>query len=711
MIRFLAVLSLAAAPQDTGPDGDRLRGLIDRLGADFLEDRESARKALEEAGKAAEPALIAALGRPDFRIRLACVDLLAALKSEAAIPRIGEVFRSDEDSSVRDAAFAYLRRAGPPAEEFLIYALDSPRAEHRLEAVRALAEFRSEKCVRRVYELHENDPDKATRDQAFEYLRTVGRPAEPYLVKLLAHGDAAVRRGALDGLRKIRAGEGDPGDKTLEAVARLFKEESDPAALREAHEFLRAAGLRAEASFLEGLRSRQDAARGLSIEGLRELKSARATDAVAEVFLGDESGEVRRQAVDFLKAQGLKAEDALIRGLSSPNPKVKLLSIPALGEIRSVKPLERISALFREERDPELHRAAFEYLKGLGKPAEKDLVHALGDPDKGIRLEAIRALGQAKSEAAVEPLIEFMAQLDPETRKAAEDALVRIGRPAVEAVYKAAEAGRIKRRVADAILALCGQEEVERVLDEILTPEGGSGYYPGMFKPLESLGKGQAVPILLKMAAERGYAWRLPASGDRPDDWTRKMRELAVLALGDLGDASVVPALLGVLKETSADAGDDIREELVVSLHRLGEKKPLEDFAALSLSRAGEALKAGDLDGGCGILFQLGLVQGRLGRTAEAEATYRRILDTVAERQAAPGEVDCVPVVRYNLACLSAARGDKAEAVRRLREAVEAGFRDREWILKDRDLDPVRGEEAFIRLLAEDALFRKKAGD
>lgn len=711
MIQFLAVLSFLAAPQEGKPDEGRLRGLIDQLGADFLEDREAARKALEEAGKAAEAVLIAALNRPDYRVRQACVDLLAAFKSEAAIRRVGEVFRTDEDPAVRDSAFAFLRKTGPPAEEFLVFALESPRAEHRLEAVKALAEFRSEKCARQMYDLHENDPDKATRDQAFEYLRTIGKPAEPYLIKLLAHADPAIRKGALDGLRKAQGSAPEPEAKALEAVARLYGAETDAITLKEAFDYLRAAGLRAEPCFIEGLRSKQDAVRGFSVEGLRELKSERAADAVAAAFLGDESAEVRRQACEFLKGLGLKAEDAFIKGLSSPNSKVKLMAVPALGEIRSGKPLERISLMFREDPDPEVHRAAFEYLKGLGAPAEKDLVRALGDPDKGIRLEAIRALGLAKSASAVEPLIDFMAQLDPETRRAAEDALVHIGRPAVEAAYKAAEAGRIKKRAADGVFALFGQEEVERALDALITPEGGSGFFPGMFKPLEAVGKEKAVPLLLKMVTEPGYAWRLPASGDRPNDWSRKMQELAVLALGELGDAAAVAPLLGVLKETSADPDDDIREELVVALHRLGEKKPFEEFSEAASVRAEVSLKAGDLDVGCGALFQLGLVRNRVGLAKEAEAAYARILAAVEERKAAPGEVDCVPVVRYNLACMAAARGDKAAAVKRLRESVEAGFRDREWILKDRDLDPIRGEDAYLRLMADEALFKKKVGE
>jgi len=714
VILALAVLSLSLpASQDEKPDEARFNRLIDQLGADFLEDRESALKSLEKAGPAATPFLIAALGRPDFRIRKACVDLLTALRAEAAVDRVGEVFRGDEDAGVRDAAFQYLRAIGKPAESHLIVALRSEKADHRREAAKTLTDMRSPKCHEQMNAMFESDPDKASRDQAFEYLKTIGKPAEPHLLKILGNADPAVRKGAMAGLRKVQEDEKTQSDEALKAVGRLFAGEADAPTLKDAFDYLRASGPAAESFFVEGLRSRHDPVRNHSIDGLRSLKSEKAIDAVARAFVEDSSDEVRRQACEFLKSHGLKAEEALIRALSGGDARVKLMAIPALGEIKSRKPLDAIAAMFREDRDPEIHRAAFDYLKGLGSPAEKELVRALEDSDKRIRLEAIRTLGFMKSQAAIDPLIEFMVQLDPEAKKAAEDALVHIGRPAVEAVFKAVEGGRVKRRSADAILSLYYQEEVEKLLDALITPEGGSGFFGGMFKPLESLGKEKAVPVLLKIAADPGYPWRLRASGaaERPPDWSRQMRELAVMALGDLGDASVAAPLREALKKEPVESWDGVAEELVIALHRLGDEKPFEEFQARISARAEETLKARNFRDGCAALFQLGLVRNRLGRSKEAEEAYRRILQVVGEQKPPEGEVDILPTVYYNLACLNSLRGERSPALEWLRKAVEAGFRDRDWIRMDRDLDSLRGDERYTRLLADDKLFQKGPND
>src|SRR5688572_13787876 len=85
---LIAVLAcFAFCPQAEGLDDAKLRMLIELLGADFLEEREPARKALEKAGKTAEPRLVEALSHADHRVRRSCLELLTLLKSTAAMKR------------------------------------------------------------------------------------------------------------------------------------------------------------------------------------------------------------------------------------------------------------------------------------------------------------------------------------------------------------------------------------------------------------------------------------------------------------------------------------------------------------------------------------------------------------------------------------------------------------------------------------------------
>ena len=57
--------------------------------------------------------------------------------------------------------------------------------------------------------------------------------------------------------------------------------------------------------------------------------------------------------------------------------------------------------------------------------------------------------------------------------------------------------------------------------------------------------------------------------------------------------------------------------------------------------------------------------------------------------------------VWYNLACSYALIHDKNAALHALETAVKRGYRDREWMCKDEDLDSLRDEARFQKLLKD----------
>jgi HEAT repeat protein len=700
---LLWVLLLGAAPvQD---DEASLRRLIEQMGGDFLEERDAARKSLEKAGAKAEPLLIEGLGSGDFRIRKGCLELLTTLKSAKALARASALFKGDEDPTVRDVAFRLLQSLGAQAEDALIEALGSASLEHRRGAVQTLGEIKSSKCAGPMAALHDRETDKDVKAAAFKCIQGLGAAAEPHLLRYLGSTDAALRKDSLEGLRKSAS------DKVLAEVGRLYVAETDLGVINSAFEHLRSAGGKAEPHFVEGLKSAQEQTRSRSLEGLKQLKSEGALGAVAEVFLNDSSEGVRAGAAEFLKSQGTRAEASFLRGLEHANLKVRLLSIHSLGEIRSEKPMPEIARLFREDASKEVHRAAFDYLRQLGSKAEKELLHALGDEDKAIRRHAVLALGNARSEAAVEPLVDFLSQLDPDLKQAARDALVRIGPKALEAVDRAAATGKIRRSSADEMLALHYQEEVERLLDRLVTEEGGSGFYEGQFKDLEKFGKERAFPVLRRILREPNYAYRMTERRERVYQYELRMRELAVMALGELGDLGAKDVLKEALKEAPAGTSDSTHEEILVALHRLGEKQALDDFVRKSTADAEAALQGDRKDDGCSLLFSLGLVLNRVGRRDDAAASYQRLVKAVEEHKLTASASNVLPASLYNLACLSALKGEKAPALGWLEKAVKAGFRDRQWIRMDKDLEGLRGDEGYKALLANDKLFEPRGDD
>jgi len=707
-MHYLAALTFLLPPcgQEEKLDDAAVRKLIDQLGADFLEERETARKALEKSGKQAEARLVEALGVSDHRVRKNCLELLTAFKSSRARDRAAELLRVDEDGSVRDAAFRLLQALGKEAEDNLIAALESPNPDHRRGAVQSLTEIKSEKCADSMAKLHDREPDKEVKAAAFKCLQALGKAAEPYLLEYLGSPDAGLRRDALEGLRKSQ------NEKVLAAVGKLFAAETEVPVINNAFEHLRGAGEKAQPHFVSGLRSTQEHTRTKSIEGLKALKAEGAIDDVAKVFEGDASDPVRAAAADFLKSHGLKSEGPLLKALSSENPKVKLQAIQALGEIKSEKPLDQIARLFREDKSKEVHKVAFAYLRKLGLRAERDLLFALTDEDKEIRRQAIESLGNAGSEAAVPELLKFLGQVhDQAVKEAARDALVRIGPKAVEAARRAHAAGDVTKEAAETIGALFYQEEVERILDRLVTEEGGSGFYEGLFKDLEKFGKDKALPVLRRMLREPGYKYRLADRRERVYQYEFRMRELAIMALGEIGDTEAAGPLKEALKEASPGGVDSTHEEILVALYRLGEKKPLDDFVAKSRADADAALRGDAKDDGCGILFSLGLVLNRVGRRDEAEDTYGKLVRAVEEHKLTASAKNVLPAATYNLACLSALKGESTRAVDLLEKAVKAGFKDRQWIRMDKELDGIRGEEGYKTLLANDKLFESGVDD
>ena len=711
MTGLIAVLAcLAFCPQEEGLDDAKLRTLIELLGADFLEEREPARRALEKAGKAAEPRLVESLSHADHRVRRSCLELLTLLKSKAAMKRASELFNADEDPTVRDAAFRLLQSLGKDGEDALIAALSSPQFEYRKGAIQSLSEFKSQKCVGKIAELVDRETDKGVKDAAWKCLLSLGKAAEPHLVKFLGDADPMIRKDAVAGLR------GSQDEPTIAAVAKLFEQEAEEAPLHQAYDFLQRAGSRAESAFLAGLKSPRQPTRLKSILGLKSIKSEKGLEPVADVFLGECPPDVRGACADYLKGQGLRAEGALIRGLENKDPVVRLASIQALGEIGSEKALEKVSRLFREEKGKDLHDKCFEFLKRLGIRAENDLLAALSDEDKEIRKQAVLALGEAQSERAIPRLIEFMSELDPGMKDASEVALASIGRRAIEEVGKAVAAGRLKKPVAEAIELQYTRGEVERLLEAQLGDDESTGFYEGQFKDLEGFGRDKAVPVLIRMLHDRAYVFRRIHRRERPDKYRMTMKELAVMALGELGGEGVLAAL----KAFHADEPQmrlmtkRVREETLVALHRQGEPQLLEEHLREARLGADRQLKSDVLEQkeeGCDQLFSLGLLYTRLKKYEEAGQIYQELIAAIEKYKLDRARETNIATTYYNLACLNSLRGDRAKGVEWLEKAVRAGFTDRAWIRKDRDLDAIREEPGYKKILADDGLFEKKADE
>ncbi len=85
------------------------------------------------------------------------------------------------------------------------------------------------------------------------------------------------------------------------------------------------------------------------------------------------------------------------------------------------------------------------------------------------------------------------------------------------------------------------------------------------------------------------------------------------------------------------------------------------------------------------------------GRYDEAETLYREALET-QKRVLGDDHPETLWSI-YGLGCVEALRGDRNAALEWLRQTVERGFTDADWMAKDSDLESLHGDPAFEALV------------
>ncbi len=156
-------------------------------------------------------------------------------------------------------------------------------------------------------------------------------------------------------------------------------------------------------------------------------------------------------------------------------------------------------------------------------------IDLLNDSDWVVRREAIITLGEMGDERCIEPIVRCLPDGDWQVRDAAIEALAMIGSPAVELLLRYARDYDARK---PAIKAL-GKINDERVLDPLISFMRSDEFKDDATRALAELGK-PAVGRLLELLKD-------------PEEVTRKQ---AILALGEIKDASSVDSLIERLQDT-----------------------------------------------------------------------------------------------------------------------------------------------------------------
>lgn len=248
-------------------------------------------------------------------------------------------------------------------------------------------------------------------------------------------------------------------------------------------------------------------------------------------------------------------------------------------------------------------------------------IAALKDADWAVREDAAVALGELRDERAVGPLIAVLCDADRAVREAAIAALTAIGEPAVEPLGSClADPNLTVQESAAAILASIGDA---RVADRLMASLASADWVVRMYaaRALGRIGEARAVPALMPLLQDTVKAVREEAAGAlaklgptavpvliealthqewlvrlhavealgktrSPDavepllhllfnDRDSSLREDAVRALGEIGDARAVEFLLMVLKEPG------LRPLAADALGRIGDQRAVPALVAV----------------------------------------------------------------------------------------------------------------------------------
>lgn len=540
----LAVFELAAPVQEAGAVQD----LIDRLGADRVEDREEAERRLKSVGRPAVPGLARAAEDPDPEVAGRARRILRAVEAKVRLtPELLRAMPGIEDRLAEGLEPAWTKaflEANAGADQGKPVFRDEDMDSLAPMAVRG-AMGRDEKwavcriaarrgCRSAIPELIRllDDPEGCVN--AIHALRRLeAREAAGPLIRLLSHEDLLTCRNAADALGELRVAE------ALPELVRLARH-ADGYVRLDAAKAMKEIGREDAVPHLEPLL--EDPEPGVRAMALSALAALGARESVPRIErrLADDRPDVRREAVSALHRLGAKeTASSLVRLLGDDDPGVSLMAGETLVRWQARGTAPGVAAFLRNPSE-RVRETALGTLAGLGAAGEIPSVsRALKDPEASTRRAALRTLGWLGASARLPEIQEALRDADPSVREAA---------VAAAGDMRAREAaGRIAELLEDPDRSVRGR--AARTLDLL----GAAGSVPGIVALLQDdagevrraaaealcgLGRKEGVPALMEQASLSSSAGFGSLNALRRREAWRRLRAVSLRAGDALESAS-----------------------------------------------------------------------------------------------------------------------------------------------------------------------------
>ncbi len=347
---------------------------------------------------------------------------------------------------------------------------------------------------------------------------------------------------------------------------------------------------------VDGLEHWHPFTRKTAADALGMIGDARAAEPLVAA-LNDSVSDVSRAAIEALARIGQPATEALVAALTKDSSfsRAKWEVVEALDKIGWQPGREESGAAYW------VAKQNWNECVRVGSTAVEPLISVLAHSHNQARKAAADALGQIGDARAVEPLI--VALKDREIRQcgAVEDALVKIGGPAVEPLVAAFKNGDFEVRF-DAV-TLLGKIGDARAVEPLIAALALRNVPLPTAEALGRIGDVRAVgPLIAALEDEpRPAAEALGNIGDARAvepliGALERAPDAAARALGKIGDARAVESLIAALKNTAPAAAAE-------ALGRIGDARAVEPLiaalkdaapaaAAEALGRIGDARAA-----------------------------------------------------------------------------------------------------------------------
>jgi tetratricopeptide (TPR) repeat protein len=297
-----------------------------------------------------------------------------------------------------------------------------------------------------------------------------------------------------------------------------------------------------------------------------------------------------------------------------------------------------------------------------------------------LRMTAVELLARLKQPEVIFTILEMLEDPSPVIKRSAARAFESYGAELLAEVNQLMKSGKLDPdKLPEKLMARLYRSAV---LDLFKKLESEGGQYPSQYAAVAKLGP-RAVPAILSLLEEC-----LQRQQSRTNLGNSGRIIVQILnAAPEINDKRLTDRLEKMIKETNVTPS--FRQLLAVSLARLGVETYYNEILNSLLAQADE--KENDY----AFCSQLAMMYHRVGKYGKSEEWFSKSVDAAKAAGAPQG------IPYYNLACAQA-MGKKADkAVETLKTAVKEGYNDFDWVVKDKELDPIRAHPGYIKLLKE----------